>query len=366
MRRKTYLSVVLTVIIATLFIIGFKYFSYKVTQPSFCASCHAVKSEYLVWAVSGHSQVNCLECHGEEGLKGLVIQNLKALTHGYLYLAQVKGKGTGFESKIPDARCQKCHTSKREVTPGGDLIIPHTEHINNPDVQCVDCHRDAVHGGDNGAQKVSELDDVVAPEEFKSQLKDNLQRKDFLPSMGLCLKCHDGKTAPSSCEACHKEITTPENHSKKEWNSGGHGIAARQDVAECIKCHALLTGSDQQPDVQNLSLYKVVDNNQFCRTCHVNRPPSHADDWEFLHRVTAEKDSDGCLACHMKENPEQLDEIAVSCNTCHENDHGNNWLRKHPSIVRENGTGDCYTCHGPNNCANCHTNRAMKLLQGLD
>ena len=48
--------------------------------------------------------------------------------------------------RLPDRQaCQKCHTSYRQVSPNGDLLIPHRAHVQVLKLDCPVCHKDLVH-----------------------------------------------------------------------------------------------------------------------------------------------------------------------------------------------------------------------------
>ncbi len=90
------------------------------------------------------------------------------------------------------AACQKCHTNYRQVSPNGDLLIPHKAHVVVLKMNCVECHKNLVHSANEKG--------------YNS------------PKMATCLaKCHDGKTASNKCTDCHTRKQTPESHAQKNW-----------------------------------------------------------------------------------------------------------------------------------------------------
>ncbi|MHC4260876.1 MAG: NapC/NirT family cytochrome c, partial [Planctomycetota bacterium] len=57
-----------TVIIAACSVIAIE----VTAQPGFCNSCHIMNTYYDSWRNSGHSEVNCLDCHLQPGFAGYV------------------------------------------------------------------------------------------------------------------------------------------------------------------------------------------------------------------------------------------------------------------------------------------------------
>ncbi|MBN1766331.1 MAG: NapC/NirT family cytochrome c [Sedimentisphaerales bacterium] len=48
-------------------------------QTWFCNSCHIINTYYASWQISGHSDVNCLECHLQPGFAGHIRGKINGL-----------------------------------------------------------------------------------------------------------------------------------------------------------------------------------------------------------------------------------------------------------------------------------------------
>jgi hypothetical protein len=102
--------------------------------------------------------------------------------------------------------------------------------------------------------------------------------------MAACLTCHDGKTAKSTCEACHTKKAAPVNHNAADWLVVH---AQKQGELDCKSCHAWKT--------------------DWCADCHGRRPPSHTATWRTTGHIEAVKTHRNCETCH----------AASFCITCH-------------------------------------------------
>ncbi len=228
----------------------------------------------------------------------------------------------------PTKDCLMCHTVKSakndyevEYTVGPkpksyeDLIFTHEPH---EDYKCSVCHK----GLDNtkSLQKIS------------------------WPRMDVCKKCHDGDTAPISCDTCHTKIRKeipPESH-KKDWESR-HGLESKFDDS-CRFCH--------DPDFKK--------NGRFCQDCHqTKKPKDHIFNWKTSqHGMEAIKDRRKCAVCH----------VASFCSDCHKSQkplsHKRaDWVRfkPEPGHAEEamKNFRSCNVCHTTSECNECHTNMIM-------
>ncbi|MBJ95452.1 MAG: hypothetical protein CMP23_13400 [Rickettsiales bacterium] len=137
----------------------------------------------------------------------------------------------------------------------------------------------------------------------------DLATRDQLPSMAVCLGCHDGVKAPSECTTCHLQgqggrfLTDlgrgalvrpqgrfrPDDHHHPRWDRE-HASAARLAPESCSSCH-----SPSQ-----------------CLDCHDSPFPSvdlHPADWVMTHGLDASRRSLDCQACHDRRS---------FCADCHE------------------------------------------------
>jgi hypothetical protein len=51
----------------------------------------------------------------------------------------------------------------------------------------------------------------------------------------------------------------------------------------------------------------------------------------------------------------------INCNACHDNTHPGDWRMVHPSVVKKEGSLDCFHCHDALNCYNCHTTNNVSV-----
>ncbi|MCL6472695.1 MAG: NapC/NirT family cytochrome c [Firmicutes bacterium] len=236
-----------------------------------CATCHEMGEAIKSWQGSSHEKIGCPNCHNPApGIKGFIlgiphkIESVVAHVSGN-YTEPIKAK-THIKTEV----CQNCHVSWRDVSPSGDLIIPHQKHLDKG-IPCVKCHFAVVHGA-------------------------NLEGK-FIrrPAMELCLSCHGGGNKNVSetfnapvltCKNCHTEKAIPESHKDAKWFEI-HSLVAKDPSHEdsnCKRCHGWTPF--------------------FCSQCHQSkRPSTHygGTEWRTYHSIRARVNYNGCLVCHNKE-----------------------------------------------------------------
>jgi hypothetical protein len=199
---------------------------------------------------STHARISCAGCHVDPGPLGYGRFAVKAIPAFYSQL--IFGPSEQNVLSVPDREaCQKCHTAYRQVSPDGDLLIPHKAHVEVLKINCAECHKDLVHSANS---------------------------KGFnRPEMEACLKvCHNGKTATNQCSKCHTRKQVPQSHMAKDWLQVHPTMT---ETGKCGECHAWA------PD--------------YCRQCHLNRPKSHAGNWKQLHGARAKsRGTKGCVFCH--------------------------------------------------------------------
>lgn len=221
----------------------------SVLQPAYYERYPEMREPMENWRVSTHGRMSCMSCHVHPGFRGAVAFAARAVPAFYSQL--VFGPHETNLLDAPDhTACQKCHTSYRQVSADGDLLIPHRAHVEILEVDCVVCHHDLVH--------------TESPAGFNR------------PSMRMCLdECHDGEVAGNECTKCHTRKHVPEDHLAADWLAVH---AERVDTIECGSCHAWT------PD--------------YCEDCHAKRPVSHTEDWKSTHGPRADEHAAGCFVCH--------------------------------------------------------------------
>jgi hypothetical protein len=162
-----------------------------------------------------------------------------------------------------------------------------------------------------------------------------------------CTMCHKGKLAPrheqpflnqvlssKECPSCHGDnlFPWPTRHYDPAWVTE-HGSDA-QDVSTCTVCHST---------------------EQFCKDCHLIKPPSHESLWRAQHAAAYNNRPSRCGPCH----------VSKFCNdTCHFVDHTKDWGKSHGRTVQEETPDYCMTCHYLGFCVRCHdsSNRTVKTI----
>jgi len=315
-------------------------------RPAFCASCHEMAPEFVTWQSSAHSKVSCQSCHMEAQPTN-VAHKVKALEQVYLHVTGGVPDNIRIKEPIDNRACETCHNRQRQVTAAGDLIIPHAQHIEVEGMVCVDCHSGAAHAKiTERIQRVS----YAAPA-LLQQLK-GTQAEQYRPEMAACISCHLQRQAPTKCDVCHREIKTPASHQQTAWKVG-HGQEAMTAYSQCLYCHDIALG--RAPAGTGRERVEAVRSNAFCTTCHTQRPPNHDADWQLGHRNPAKLSKASCLVCHDQVRSSQNTASAIpACQDCHSQNHGPEWRKTHPAVVKQDGMKSCFTCHEAKNCSDCH------------
>jgi len=200
--------------------------------------------------------VCCEGCHVPPNPLERGIHRVRMVGEFYASLVS-KSRVPGVFARPTNDACLACHSDLRNVSPKGDLQIPHRAHVTILKMECVACHNYLVH--------------ELSPEGKHT------------PPMVECLTCHDGDTAKDACSACHTQKAAPASHATADWLIL-HGEESTDP--ECVTCH------------------KWKDD--WCADCHRDRPQSHWEDWRALHGEAVERHR-SCEACHE----------SVFCVRCH-------------------------------------------------
>ena len=257
-RRFSWKIAVLVALLALFVLLALPAFS--TLQPRYYERYPDLGTRMDNWHTSTHALVGCDECHVEPGLAGHAAFAVQSIVPFYQQLIQ--GPSTTNLLGPPSTEaCRRCHTSYREVSSSGDLLIPHEAHVAVLDVECAFCHQDLVHTGSPDGRNT--------------------------PTMEFCLEsCHDGEQASAECLDCHTRKQVPEDHLREDWLAVHADMI---DTVDCGECHAW------SPD--------------YCSECHSERPASHAGNWKKDHQYPAlERGPEGCMTCH--------DE--ADCEECHD------------------------------------------------
>jgi hypothetical protein len=190
--------------------------------------------------------------------------------------------------------CETCHPPNKQpdigaglervVMPAPNLKFDHSVHVKKG-VGCVRCHASV------------ERVDVAT--------------RNQLPTMSLCLQCHDSRRAPlhgpSRCATCHQ--VRPDNTVETEYPSGrlipSGQLRGDAHTPEFRTQHAAVASSDPQ-------YCGNCHRQDFCLACHnglIKPLDFHGNDYISRHPIDARKDSPRCDSCHRRQS---------FCLGCHE------------------------------------------------
>jgi nitrate/TMAO reductase-like tetraheme cytochrome c subunit len=371
-RHKLLKIITLTLLFLALFAsIGFT--GLEATSSSkFCSSCHEMKPEYYTWKASTHAEVDCVNCHTQPGAENIpkdkanvIVQAFKKETNTYTAPIHMPGE-------IPNSACEKCHNvSTREVTPSGDLIIPHEKHNANG-IECIQCHSGVAHGkiADRKMTYQSDYDrwdDTIGT----AAMSDT---KFIRPDMDTCMECHKARNVSTACKTCHKTGMVPKTHTAA-FKTKNHGEFAKLDIRKCDSCHGYMSKEkvDGLEDISSVkkfleniksskpsvTAFDYAKQNTFCKDCHSKRPASHTSHWTRDHHLLASQDKQQCLACHNYQIADKNNTKIVACATCHPSIHEgfNKVGHPIPLAVNQQITKKCYTCHIKPKCSACHRDK---------
>lgn len=369
--KLTKIMTLLLFFIAIFFSIGL--LGLKATSSaSFCSSCHDMKPEYYTWKASTHSEVDCVSCHISPGIKNLAEDKAQGLVQVYKNATNTYTAPIQMPKEIPNSACDKCHNmDTRQVTPSGDLIIPHDKHLAK-DIKCTKCHSGVAHG------KIAERN-VTFKSDY-SKWDDSLGKsmmsdvKFTNPKMETCMECHQARNVSTACKTCHKTGMEPKSHKQPNFKTESHGGLAGKDVKKCNKCHQYMsedtiTGLEDIPasrqflstgtvnQKNSISAPEYAKENTFCNECHTTRPPSHVKDFINHHGAIAKQSTKTCLACHDFQKTGFNKTTNITCSSCHPASHeGKTFKEKHPIDLKgvTAPSDRCYTCHYKPRCISCH------------
>jgi hypothetical protein len=222
---------------------------YSTLHPGYYSRYPSMRVRMHNWRVSTHARMSCIGCHVEPGAQGMLSFAARSIPAFYSQLI-FGPKSTNLLSVPSNKACQKCHTTYRQVSPNGDLLIPHRAHVQVLHIQCATCHKGLVH--------------VANPKGFNR------------PKMTMCLdECHNGVKATNKCVKCHTHKNTPDSHNRPDWLQIHSKMT---ETVNCGRCH------QWSPN--------------YCQDCHKKRPSTHVGNWKKQHQFRAKVRGKGCLFCH--------------------------------------------------------------------
>jgi hypothetical protein len=195
-RAPVRVAAALVLLSAVLLAIG----SVVTSHPAVCTLCHGGHADAM--ATSAHRGIPCYDCHLPAG--GWSIIDAKTDEFLSMYPAYASGRRVGQSgsgSRISRAACTACHLGVLSgTTKAKDLKIVHATCASEQG-KCDTCHSEVAHPGA-----------VRWPRSI---------------DMGVCLGCHDSKSASVQCATCHQEGRT--GQTREGLSAGG----SREHVEEC-------------------------------------------------------------------------------------------------------------------------------------
>ncbi|PKK85092.1 MAG: hypothetical protein CVT49_00695 [candidate division Zixibacteria bacterium HGW-Zixibacteria-1] len=267
----------------------------------------------IKFAHANHTDLECLTCHA--GAETSVSPQDK------LYPA-MEVCGDCHDIEEVDG-CGTCHRSidDPQALPNPDRPIEfnHKKHFEQK-IKCTHCH------------------DGIAESRESSTT--------YMPTMPLCMTCHDGIKADNSCALCHGQRITLLDIHPQDWRHQ-HGDRATSDPEFCGGCHR---------------------SERFCAECHREdnlEGNIHDLNYEYTHGLDAGSKEKDCARCHDRK---------LFCNACHERqnriplEHSTlNWLSEH-GLAARNDIENCASCHDSSDptCARGGCHRDIDGIRGTD
>jgi len=348
------------------------------SSSKFCLSCHEMSPEVHTWEASTHANVDCVSCHTDSGFLGKFKEKSDRFSEAYKSWTNTQMDPIKLTDarKIPNERCESCHSiENRPSKQKGDIIFSHEQH-RDASVSCVTCHHGVVHGqiaerGLNGSDTYGSWDREAGMMALK-------QKEFRVVQKPACLSCHEDSSVPNTCGSCHSTGMRPPDHDKPNFISKLHGEGARKDLAGCDSCHKFTSVEDMMSAYESNStaaeflndkkddesaagfartLKEYVSENDFCSSCHSIAPASHEGDFFAKHGTLANENKAGCLTCHDETANTGFAPSSVSCGSCHNGRHDSyDWRRQHPTTPTPPTRleASCYSCHAQTTCQSCH------------
>ena len=265
-------------------------------QPGFCNSCHIMEPYYASWQASGHSNVNCLDCHLQPGFAGHVKGKINGLAQAVDCI--VGRMGTKPTATVQDTSCLRsdCHSAEELLEDNIEYKtykFTHAKHISKRpedlrgiNLTCGTCHS-----------------------HFEGQ-------EHFKVNTEACFTCHFLKSdqsrdriAETRCQSCHNIPTEPVHQGPIEV-----------DHADFVAYEASCEHSCHQKQILQPS--HVPDG--VCLNCHDYRMDSQADVAE-MHQQHSAHEKVECFACHGDVPHISEPSVAMAgmldCRSCHSDTH---------------------------------------------
>lgn len=208
---------------------------YVTSTPSFCSNCHVMDQHVSSWEKSTHNRSGCVFCHVKPGFWNLALNQIVVSKNIYLNVFGKAQMPKEIRSATNENCLQgKCHTTNRNVSTSGDLLIPHKDHVEMRGLQCKDCHFNVVHTARGGTPR---------------------------PPMGVCAMCHNGTIAPDACTTCHtKPPSAQEAHPGLALET--HADIGKGRARDCYGCHHAHFDACTGQGCHDLFFFETLDQQQ--------------------------------------------------------------------------------------------------------
>lgn len=310
-------------------------------QPSFCNSCHIMNPYYKSWLLSGHSEVNCLDCHLQPGFTGYIKGKVNGLAQAIDCM--VGRVGTKPNATVKDVSClrSECHNIKELIADNIDYEgtkFSHKNHIQEVVggmlISCGTCHS-----------------------HFEGD-------EHFTINNNVCFTCHflkdkrsEIRLVQTTCQSCHE---VPNKVIERGLVSINH--------AEFVSYKANCEDSCHKKEIQKAS--EVADN--ICLNCHSFNKGQWIDSVQ-LHEMHTNQEKVECFACHGKMSHGQTEVASISammdCQNCHSETHQvqrSIYTTQHPMQEEKSAIAlsPMFLTHVE--CSGCHIERVRKSSGTLD
>ncbi|MBI5232515.1 MAG: hypothetical protein HY876_10185 [Coriobacteriales bacterium] len=314
------------------------------STPWFCNDvCHNVHADNAkAWAAGSHANVNCVACHYEPNMNAgsFILDRVDKLVDIPPTIANSFPMPLNGESHmaltVTNEQCEQCHDiNTRRVSPSRGVLINHQAHVEKG-VNCTACHNRVAH-----------------PEKgFDLTLPGNKKKEDWM-KMTACFRCHQqpgvtlaaGKSefsAPGECATCHPKDfpLKPETHDAKNW------MKLRGDS----KAHAKAALGEFDANEEAVAEWEAAEPELAKKQPRVLARIAGVKHVVQVHTVPS-KTVNECFTCH---EPKY-------CTNCHgtEIPHPENFREQHSKKFKEANAVDCAKCHNKTGSAaydgqSCH------------
>jgi hypothetical protein len=310
-------------------------------QPGFCNSCHIMNDHYDSWKRSGHSNVNCLDCHLQPGFTGYIKGKINGLAQAVDCM--VGRVGTKPNATVKDASClrSECHNTQELISKNIDyagIKFTHNNHIDKDvdgiKISCGTCH--SHYEGD----------------------------EHFTVNNDACYTCHflknsrtGGSVVQTSCTDCHQ---VPDKIIKRGLVTINHADFVSYKASCEESCHK-----------KDINITSRVDEN-VCLNCHSFSKEQHADG-AALHQAHTIHEKVECFSCHGQVSHGQTEVASISvmmdCRNCHSDTHQVQrtiYTTQHPMQAKDTDRvlSPMFLTHVE--CTGCHIERVAHKSGVLD